>query len=76
MTCKDAIDVLADFLDEALASDVAGALAEHLRGCEPCQAYLNTYRRTRRLVGRAGRAEMPKELQARLRAFLLDRLSR
>jgi len=74
MTCKDAIDIIADFLDQTLASDAIEELEAHLRDCEPCRAYLNTYRKTRGLVGEAGRVEMPEELKARLRRFLQGQL--
>ena len=46
----------------------------HLRDCAPCRAYLNTYRKTRELTAKAGRAPMPEEMKQRLRRFLLDRL--
>jgi anti-sigma factor (TIGR02949 family) len=75
MTCKDAIDILGDFLEELLSSEAVSELEAHLRGCEPCRAYLNTYRKTRELVGRAGQTEMPPELKERLRQFLLSRLT-
>jgi len=74
MTCEDAIEVLAEFLDQTLPPDVGEALRAHLSDCAPCRAYLRTYEKTRGLVGRAGRAEMPEELKARLRAFLLGQL--
>jgi anti-sigma factor RsiW len=74
MTCKDAIEIIADFLDETLASSAVDELEAHLRDCEPCRVYLNTYRKTRGLVGAAGRVEMPEELKARLRRFLLGQL--
>ena len=74
MTCRDAIDIIADFLDQTLASDAIEALEDHLRDCEPCRAYLNTYRKTRGLVTEVGRVEMPAELKARLRRFLLEQL--
>ena len=74
MRCKDAIDIIADFLDQTLTSDAAAALEAHLRDCEPCRAYLNTYRKTRGLVGEAGRVEMPEELKARLLRFLQGQL--
>ena len=45
-----------------------------MRDCAPCRAYLNTYRKTRALVGQEGRVEMPEEMRAHLRRFLLDRL--
>ena len=74
MTCKDAIDIIADFRDETLASSAVDELEAHLGDCEPCRVYLNTYRKTRGLVRAAGRVEMPEELTARLRRFLLGRL--
>ena len=75
MTCKEAIAVLGDFLEQALSPEVGRDLEAHLSECEPCRAYLNTYDKTRRLVARAGRAQMPPELRARLRRFLLDQLA-
>jgi len=74
MTCRDAIDAIADFLDQTLPRDAGEDLERHLRDCAPCQAYLNTYRKTRALVGQDGRVDMPEELRARLRQFLLDQL--
>jgi hypothetical protein len=74
MTCTDAIDIIADFLDQTLASDAVEGLEAHLRDCEPCRAYLNTYRKTRGLVSEAGRVEMPAEMRSRLRRFLLEQL--
>ena len=74
MTCRDAIDVLAEFLDQTLSHEAGEALDDHFRDCPPCQAYLRTYRATRGLVGEQGRAEMPPEVRARLRRFLIDQL--
>jgi len=74
MTCHDVIDVLADYLDQALTPEDAAALERHLAGCEPCRAYLATYRRTRALGAQAARLEMPDEMKTRLRQFLLERL--
>lgn len=74
MTCRDAIDVLAELLDETLSREAGEELEAHLGGCPPCRAYLSTYRATRGLVGEAGRVEMPAELRARLRRFLIDQL--
>jgi len=76
MTCKDAIDILADFLEQTLTPGAVEQLEEHLRDCAPCRAYLNTYRKTHGLVGEAGRMEMPAELKSRLHEFLLDQLGK
>jgi len=74
MTCHDVIDVLSDYLDHVLTPEVAADLERHLAGCEPCRAYLATYRRTRALGAQAARLEMPDEMKARLRQFLLERV--
>ena len=74
MTCKDAIDVLGDYLEETLSEELAQELERHLGDCVPCRAYLSTYRKTRELTGKAGRAPMPEEMKKRLHRFLLDRL--
>ena len=74
MTCKDAIAVLADYLETALSPALVEELEKHLSDCEPCRAYLATYRKTKSLAGDAGRVEMPEEMKTRLREFLLTRL--
>jgi anti-sigma factor RsiW len=74
MTCKDAIEVLADFLDSALTGARLAELERHLSECAPCVAYLRTYRRTKELAARAERIDMPEEIKARLRQLLLQNL--
>ena len=74
MTCREAIDVLADFLEAALGPDLARELDAHLAQCPECSAYLATYRRTVGTTAVAARVDMPDELRRRLSAFLLQRL--
>ena len=76
MTCRDAIALLDDFLGKELGPRDRARLALHLAGCRPCRAYLRTYRKTAHLASRAATAEMPEEMKARLRAFLIETLSR
>jgi anti-sigma factor RsiW len=66
-------DLLAGYVAGTLDAPDAAALERHLQGCPPCAAYLATYRATVGLA-RAARPEMPAEMAARLRAFLLERL--
>jgi hypothetical protein len=76
LTCRDAIALMADYLESALGDELLAALERHLRDCQPCVAYLNTYRRTRTLAGEVGRVEMPPEMKDRLRRILLEQLTR
>ena len=74
MTCRDVIGLLAEYLEATLCHDELDDLEAHLRDCDPCRAYLATYRRTIEIGAAAGRMDMPPEMKARLRAFLLSRL--
>ena len=69
------VGLLADYLESALGQGRVGELEDHLAGCEACQAYLNTYRRTKALAAVAERVAMPEEMKDRLRQFLLRALS-
>jgi anti-sigma factor RsiW len=66
--------LLSDYLEMALGPEAIADLERHLGACAPCVAYLNTFRATRRVVAEAARVEMPDEMKARLRSFLIDRL--
>lgn len=70
MTCREAIDVLDDYLDSSLTPEVLEKLDAHLRACAPCRAYLATYERTKQLAAKVNRVEMPPEVKQRLRDFL------
>ena len=70
MNCREAIDVLADYLEATLTPDVLAKLEAHLRVCEPCRAYLATYKRSAELAAKVNRVEMPPEVRQRLRDFL------
>jgi anti-sigma factor RsiW len=72
--CRDAIAILADYLESTLSPELVEKLEEHLRDCAPCRAYLATYRKTKSLAADAGRVEMPEEMKARLRELLLAQL--
>ena len=74
MTCRDAIDVLAEFLDQTLSHEAGEALEAHFRDCPrvgPTSAPIE--RREGWWGGGPGR-DAP-EVRARLRQFLIDQLN-
>ena len=76
LTCREVIlDLLYDYLDQTLGADLTKEFEEHLKICAPCRAYLETYRKTKQLVGVAARPEMPPEMKARLKEVLLAKLT-
>ena len=74
LTCQDAIALLLGYLEATLDAGVVAQLEAYLAECEPCRAYLATYRRTVGVVGEAGKVQMPDELRRRLKTVLLERL--
>jgi anti-sigma factor RsiW len=75
--CRDfIIDLLLDYLEETLGPDDRTACERHLDDCDACRAYLATYSRTREVVGSTMAEPMPDEMKARLRRFLVEKLSR
>lgn len=76
MTCRDAIALLGEYLETTLAASTGTEIEAHLRECDECQAYLNTYRRASELTRAALGVEMPARMRERLRTFLVSRLGR
>ena len=74
MTCQDVIGLLLEYLESTLDDGIVRQLEAHLEGCEPCRAYLATYRRTIGVTGAAEHVEIPPEMRRHLAAFLAERL--
>jgi anti-sigma factor RsiW len=66
LTCKDVIVGLGEYLDAELTPAMFGEIEAHLRACEPCRAFLATYRKTKELVSRAAPS---RSLSSDSRAF-------
>jgi RNA polymerase sigma-70 factor (ECF subfamily) len=46
LTCGGQLDLLLDYIDNALPSDLYPLVHGHIEGCEPCNSLLQTYRMT------------------------------
>jgi anti-sigma factor RsiW len=67
---------LADYLDAELTPARLAEFEAHLRECDPCRAYLATYRKTKELTAKVNRVEMPEAFRTRLLAFLVGQIRR
>ena len=76
LTCQQAIALLVEYVTDALAPETLRAFQEHLRACEDCCAYLNTYRTTIQATRTLRYDDMPAVLQDRLLSFLRTRVTR
>lgn len=46
MTCRELVEFLGEYLDDALAADARARFEQHLAACADCAAYLEAYRTT------------------------------
>ena len=74
MTCEQLTAFIADYLAGELDPETTQALEEHLYGCSDCTAFLHTYRRTIDVVRSSGGADIPHDIQDRVRRCLERRL--
>ena len=70
--CEQCVDLLVDYLDEALDEQTQQQLTKHLAACPPCVNFLQTYKKSTALTSklRDRKADIPTEVQERIRSFL------
>ena len=74
--CREMVDLLVDYLDGELSVGTTMDLEKHLKGCDNCLAFLNTYRKAVSLSQKLEYGDIPAELQKRLRDFLSDKMNK
>lgn len=70
VSCRTGVELLMDYLEGVVPSDVRTMLEAHVAGCPKCTAFIASYLATPRIVREATAASMPLELQESLLAFL------
>jgi RNA polymerase sigma-70 factor (ECF subfamily) len=73
--CKAMFAELSDYLDEQLDDSLCEELERHMKGCEPCQAFVATLEATIEQC-RNSAAECPPSKAARLREELIQQYQR
>jgi len=51
LTCKELVELVTDYFEEALPATERARVEEHLEGCPFCQVYLEQMRATIRALG-------------------------
>jgi Putative zinc-finger len=70
MECRQIAELLADYLDGTLPTQLSELIEWHIDGCQPCVAFVNTYRGTVGAAARLGPIDVPPDLKKRLLAVL------
>ena len=73
VTCASGVSVLMDYLEGVVSEDVRAAIDEHVNGCPRCQAFIESYQATPRILREATIAAFPPELEQSLLAYLRAR---
>ena len=70
MTCQELVELVTDYLEDALSPSERVRFEEHVAMCEGCAAYIDQIEETIRLAGRLTEDELsPQAGEALLRAF-------
>jgi anti-sigma factor RsiW len=64
LVCREAVELVSDYLEGALSRRDRRRYERHLAGCEHCTEYLAQMRETLRLTGRLVPEDLTPEMQA------------
>ncbi len=70
ITCRELVELLADFVSDQLPREHRDHLEHHLGSCSSCVAYVESYLLTIQLTQRLPRSPLPGELCQCLQAIL------
>jgi anti-sigma factor RsiW len=65
-SCRDVVELVTDYLEDALPPEVRLRVELHLAACPGCLAYLDQMRATVRLLGRLPEESLEPAMRARL----------
>jgi anti-sigma factor RsiW len=68
LTCREVVELVTSYLDDALGPADRARFDEHLRDCDGCAAYLQQLRVTIRVAGRLAPGAIPTDTMGRLLA--------
>jgi anti-sigma factor RsiW len=72
LTCREVIDLLTDYVEDALPEEERRRVEAHLASCDGCTTYLEQVRETIRLTGMLTEEQIPDAERQRLLAAFRD----
>jgi anti-sigma factor RsiW len=69
LSCRELVELVTDYLDDALPAEERARFEEHLEGCQGCRTYVEQMRLTVRLVQATDELEQRPEVAGLMRAF-------
>lgn len=68
ITCQELVELITDYLDDALPAEERARFERHLAYCPGCRVYLEQMRVTLRLLGTLSARDLPEATQQGLLA--------
>ncbi len=72
MTCKELVELVTDYLENALPEEVRARMESHVAGCEGCTNYLEQMRQTMQLTGKLHEENLTAQQRADLLKLFRD----
>jgi anti-sigma factor RsiW len=66
LTCRELVELVTDYLEDALSPERRELFEEHVAACEACGAYVEQMRETRRALGTLSEGSIPPDARAAL----------
>lgn len=67
MICKSIFNKLSEYIDRDIDPKICKKIDQHIANCKPCQAFINTFRKTVNLLhSRHQEPSIPKDTHRRL----------
>ena len=66
LTCHEVVELVTDYLEDALSAEDRRRVEEHLALCDGCEGYLAQMRETIRITGMLAEAQIPEEQKTQL----------
>ena len=73
VTCQEVVELVTDYLEQALPADDAAVFEQHLNFCDGCDWYVDQMRTTIATVGRIEEENVPPAIREKLLAAFRDR---
>ena len=65
--CEEVRELSSDYLDDDLEQASANQVTEHIKGCPPCNSFINTLKATIGLLRGTPRQDPPADFKERLK---------
>ena len=72
VSCQEVVELVSDYVEQALAADEAALFEQHLNFCDGCVWYVDQLRTTIASVGRIEEEDVPPETREKLLTAFRD----